>query len=268
MNVATLASWWNSPTIEIVRAVVFSIFDVAVVAFLVYRSLVLIRGTRAQQILIGLGTLLVAFVCAKFFGLRTLSWIMDNFMSSFLLIVIVVFQHDIRRVLSRVGKRSFFGEIEYGRGAFLVEETSRACMNMQMSKLGALIVIEREAELTELAETGLRVDGRITAELLEQIFTPEGPLHDGAVIVQQGRVTSARVVLPLSQSAHLDPQLGTRHRAAVGVTEEYDCVAIVVSEETGKVSLAQGGVLTRDIDGPTLRQVLFGYFGATRKTAV
>ena len=257
----TLVLWWQSPTVEIIRGALVGLIDIIIVAYVIYRVLLLIRGTRAQQILVGLGLVLMAFLGAKIFALRTLSWILDTFISSFLLVVIVVFQHDIRRVLSRVGKRSLFGEIAYGRGAFMVEEITRACISLAEQRIGALILIERGGDLVELAETGVRLDARLTAGLLEQIFTTSGPLHDGAVLVQQGRIAAARVVLPLSQNPHLDDQLGTRHRAAIGATEEYDAVAVVVSEERGHVSLAEGGILTRDLDSATLRQVLHHYFG-------
>ncbi|HSI04384.1 MAG TPA: diadenylate cyclase, partial [Myxococcota bacterium] len=155
--------------------------DVAVVAYLIYRVLLLIRGTRAQQILVGLGLVAVAFFVSKLFGLKTVSWILDNFISSFLLIVIVVFQHDIRRGLSRVGRRPF-SNIAYGQGAFIVDELTRAAEAMAKDRIGAILLVERDADLSELAETGIRVDGRISTALLMQIFTPPGPLHDGALI--------------------------------------------------------------------------------------
>jgi uncharacterized protein (TIGR00159 family) len=241
--------------------VVISIADVVVVAYLIYRVLLLIRGTRAQQILVGLGLIAVAFFFSKLFGLKTLSWILDNFISSFLLIVIVVFQHDIRRGLSRVGRRPGWGGIGYGQGAYLVDELTRAAESMAKDRIGAIILVEREADLSELAETGIRVDARISTGLLVQVFTPPGPLHDGALIIQQGRIAAAAVFLPMTQNPRLDPALGSRHRAAVGVTEEVDAVAIVVSEERGQISISEGGTLTRDLDGAMLRKVLQRYFG-------
>lgn len=245
--------------------VVASIADVLVVAYLIYRVLLLIRGTRAQQILVGLGLIAGGFFASKIFGLRTLSWILDNFIGSFLLIVIVVFQHDIRRGLSRVGRRPFFGNVGYGQGVYLVDELTRAAEAMAQDKIGAIILVEREADLSELAETGIRVDGRISTGLLMQIFTPPGPLHDGAVVLQQGRISAAAVFLPLTQNPRLDPSLGTRHRAAVGATEEVDAIAIVVSEEKGQISIAEGGSLTRDLDAAMLRKVLLRYFGSRQQ---
>ncbi|OGQ89528.1 MAG: TIGR00159 family protein [Deltaproteobacteria bacterium RIFOXYA12_FULL_58_15] len=241
--------------------VVIAIADVGVVAYIVYRVLLLIRGTRAQQILVGLALIVVAFFASRLLGLKTLSWILDNFLSSFLLIVIVVFQHDIRRGLSRVGRRPFYAGIGYGQGAYLVDELTRAAEAMAKDRIGAIILVEREADLSELAETGIRVDGRISTGLLTQVFTPPGPLHDGALIIQQGRITAAAVFLPMTQNPRLDPSIGSRHRAAVGATEEVDAVAIVVSEERGQISIAERGVLTRDLDPAMLRKVLQRYFG-------
>lgn len=237
--------------------------DVLLVAYLIYRVLLLIKGTRAQQALVGLGLVGFAFFGAELFGLKTLAWILDNFMGSVLLIIIVVFQHDIRRGLSRVGRRPLFGPMGYGQGAYLVEELSRAAEAMASDRLGAIILVEREADLSELVESGIRLDARISTQLLMQIFTPPGPLHDGAVLVQGGRISGAAVFLPLTQNPTLDPSLGTRHRAAVGATEELDALAVVVSEERGQISIAQGGVLTRDLDVGMLRKVLHRYLAPT-----
>jgi diadenylate cyclase len=235
--------------------------DIVVVAYIIYRVMLLIRGTRAQQVLVGLGLIALSFFGSKLFDLKTLSWILDNFISSFVLIIIVVFQHDIRRGLSRVGKRPMFEALAYGQGAFLVDELTRGAESLAKDRIGAIIIIEREADLTELAETGIRVDARISTGLLVQMFIPPGPLHDGAVIIQQGRLSAGAVFLPLTQNPRLDPSLGTRHRAAVGVTEEVDAIAIVVSEERGMISVAEGGTLARDLDAATLRKVLQRYFG-------
>ena len=236
-------------------------FDIAVVGYLVYRVLLLIRGTRAQQVLVGLVLLAIGSFGSRAFGLRTLSWILDNFLGSFLLIVIVVFQHDIRRGLSRMGRRPFFGDISYGRGAFLVDELSRAAEALAEEGIGALIVIEREADLGELAEAGVRLDARLSSNLLLTIFTPPSPLHDGAVVIAQGRIAAASVFLPLTQNPRVDPLLGTRHRAAIGITEEVDAVAIVVSEERGQMSVVESGRITRDVDAVKLRNLLHGYLG-------
>lgn len=252
LSLLTESTFWH---------VLLSVADVGVVSYLIYRVLILIRGTRAQQVLIGLSVIALAFFGSRLLGLKTLSWILDNFISSFLLIVIVVFQHDLRRGLSRVGRRPFYGAVGYGQGAFLVEEVTRAAESMARERIGAIIIIERDADLGELAETGIRLDARVSNGLLTQIFIPPGPLHDGAAIIQQGRITAGAVFLPLTQNPRLDPSLGTRHRAAVGVTEEVDAIAVVISEERGQISIAEGGTLTRDLDAAMLRKVLQRYFG-------
>ena len=235
--------------------------DILLVAYLVYRVLLLIRGTRAQQVLVGLALIAAGSVAAKTFHLRTLAWLFDNFLSSLVLVTIVVFQHDIRRGLSRVGRRPIFEAIGYGQGAFLVDELTRAAEALAKDRVGAIIMVERDADLSELAETGIRVDARVSTALIVQVFTPPGPLHDGALVVQQGRMAAAAVFLPLTQNPRLDPSLGTRHRAAVGITEEVDAITIVVSEERGQISVAEGGTLTRDLDAVILRKVLQRYLG-------
>jgi uncharacterized protein (TIGR00159 family) len=258
-----MGTWFGNTTFV---TVLVALADILVVTYIVYRVLLLIRGTRAQQVLVGLGLIAISFFFAKLLGFKTLSWILDNFISSFLLIVIVVFQHDIRRGLSRVGRRPFFGAIAYGQGAYLADELTRAVEGMAKDRIGAIILIEREADLSELAETGVRVDGRVSAALLAQIFTPPGPLHDGATIVQHGRVAAAGVFLPLTQNQSLEHTLGTRHRAAVGATEELDAIAVVVSEERGQISLSEAGVLTRDLDPSMLRKLLNRHLAPRTRT--
>jgi len=248
---------------EIIGQVAASLVDILVVSYLIYRTLLLIKGTRAQQALVGLMLIGIVFVVAKVAELKTLIWILDNFIGSFLLLVIVVFQHDIRRGLSRMGKRTAYGP-SFRAGAFLVDELARASAAMAKDRIGAIIIVEREADLGEIAESGIRVNARISTALLAQIFTPPGPLHDGAVIIQQGRVSAAAVFVPLTQNPGIDPSLGTRHRAAVGITEELDAIAIVVSEERGAISVAEGGTLTRNLDEIMLRKVLQNYLGLTR----
>ncbi len=243
-----------------VFAVLVSLVDIGVVAYLVYRVLLLIRGTRAQQMLVGLGLMAASFFLARVFDLKTLSWILENFISSFLLVVIVVFQHDIRRGLSRVGRRPLFRVMGLDQAEDLIEEVTTAAEVMAAGRMGALIIIEREGDLGEWAETGIVVDAKISTPLLKQIFTPPGPLHDGAVLIQQGRISAASVFLPLTQVA-MEQTLGTRHRAAVGITEELDALAVVVSEERGQIAFVEGGNLTHGLDGAMLRQLLIHHLG-------
>lgn len=247
---------------DLLIAVLSALLDIVVVAYLIYRVLLLIRGTRAQQILMGLGVIAFAFFASRVLKLNTLSWILENFIGSFLLIVIILFQNDIRRGLSRMGRRSVLGFSGGQENRSVIQEVVRACDAMAKERLGALILIERGADLTELAARGFQLDARVSTPLLMQVFTPPGPTHDGAVIIQQGRVSAAAVFLQLTHNPKVDNRIGTRHRAAMGATEEFDAVAVVVSEERGQISFVEGGKLTRDLDPPMLRKVLEQFVGS------
>lgn len=229
--------------------------DIALVAFGVYWLLLLIRGTRAVQILVGLMILAGASLASQAFGLGTVQWILTNFLSSAVLIIIVLFQQDIRRALARVG-RGVFPSISRTEASQILEEVVRAAQALAQRRVGALFVLERETRLNDLIEAGTPIDAAVTKDLLLSIFLPLSPLHDGAVLVQDGRVAAAGCVLPLTLREDLPEGLGTRHRAAVGITEESDAVVVVVSEETSAISVVYGGEMVRDLDGPRLREVL------------
>jgi uncharacterized protein (TIGR00159 family) len=229
--------------------------DVLVVAVGIYWLLLLIRGTRAIQILVGLGTLIALRVAADFLELLTLAWLLDNFLASAVLIIIVLFQADIRRALARVG-RGFFPRLSERQESQIVEEVVRACQTLSARRTGALIVLERRTGLDDQIEAGIPLDANVTKELLTSIFAPTSPLHDGAVVIQNGRVSFAGSILPLTLRTDLPEGVGTRHRAAVGITEETDAVVIVVSEETGAISVVMGGVMHRGLDAPRLRVAL------------
>ena len=229
--------------------------DVLVVAVGIYWLLLLIRGTRAIQILVGLGTLIALRVAADFLELLTLAWLLDNFLASAVLIIIVLFQADIRRALARVG-RGFFPRLSERQESQIVEEVVRACQTLSARRSGALIVLERRTGLDDQIEAGIPLDANVTKELLTSIFLPTSPLHDGAVVIQNGRVSFAGSILPLTLRTDLPEGVGTRHRAAVGITEETDAVVIVVSEETGATSVVMGGQMIRGLDAPRLRVAL------------
>jgi diadenylate cyclase len=235
--------------------------DILLVAFGIYWLLLLIRGTRAVQILVGLVMLAGAYLASQTFQLATISFILDNFLSYAVLIIVVLFQADIRRALARVG-RGFFPASAAREEAQLVEELVRAAQTLAQKRVGALFVLERETGLEDLIETGVGVDAHVSKEILVAIFLPYSPLHDGAVVVQDGRVAFAGCILPLTLRQDLPEGVGTRHRAAVGITEESDAVVIVVSEETASISVVVGGQMIRDLDAPqlriTLRDVLTG----------
>lgn len=229
--------------------------DIALVALGVYWLLILIRGTRAVQILVGLLLLIGMSLVSRAFELTTVGWILDNFLSSAVLIIIVLFQADIRRALARVG-RGVFPSVAKQEETQLAEEVARAAQALAQKRVGALFVLERDTHLLDLIEAGTPIDAAVKRDLLVSIFLPQSPLHDGAVVIQGGRIAQAGCILPLTLREDLPEGVGTRHRAAVGITEESDAVVIVVSEETQALSIVVGGVMARSLDGARLREVL------------
>ena len=229
--------------------------DILLVTLGVYWLLLLIRGTRAVQILVGLAVLIAASLASEIFQLVTLRLILDNFLSSAVLIIIVLFQHDIRRALARVG-RGFFPSVSAQQETQMVEEVVRAAQALAQKRVGALIVLERETGLDDEIEAGSRLDAEVTKELLISVFLPYSPIHDGAVVIQRGRIAFAGCILPLTLKGDLPEGVGTRHRAAVGITEETDAVVIVVSEERASISVVMRGEMVQDLDAPRLRVVL------------
>jgi uncharacterized protein (TIGR00159 family) len=231
------------------------LIDILVVTAGIYWLLLLIRGTRAVQILVGLIVLIAASAASIVFQLVTLRLILENFAASAAILIVIIFQNDIRRALARVG-RGFFPSVSAQQSSQVLEEIVRAVQKLAQRRIGALIVLERETQLDDQIEAGTAIDAAVTKELLTSIFLPRSPLHDGAVVVQGGRVAHAGCILPLTLSEDLPEGVGTRHRAAVGITEETDAVVIVVSEETGSISVVMRGELVQDLDAPILRVVL------------
>jgi diadenylate cyclase len=231
--------------------------DLGIITFLIYRLLQILRGSRAMQMVIGLAMVMAAFVISRALGLFTLNWILDNFLGSIILVIIVIFQSDIRRALTQVGTAPLFGtERMVQRRDDIIEDVVQASMVLAAKRSGALIVLQREVGLNEYMEIGTRLDARVSRELVESVFQPHSPIHDGALVIQRGRVTAARCVLPLSTNPNLRKTWGTRHRAAIGVTEETDAVAIVVSEQEGTVALVVGGNVTENVDSTRLKSAL------------
>ncbi|MBW2185028.1 MAG: TIGR00159 family protein [Deltaproteobacteria bacterium] len=240
--------------------------DIALVAFIIYRIILLIKGTRAVQMLLGLAVILAVYVASQLTGLYTLQWILDNFLTSIVLVVVVIFQSDIRRALMHVGRNPFFADVSYREETQVIDELVTAAINLASKKIGALVVIERETGLKSFLEVGVEVDAKVTSDLITAIFLPRSPIHDGAVVLQHGRLKKAGCFLPLSQNPDISKNLGTRHRAAIGLTEVVDAVAIVVSEETGKISVVVGGRMTRDLDSTSLRRILTRLLDPGRKS--
>jgi diadenylate cyclase len=236
------------------------LFDIAVVAYAVYRLLLLLRGTRAMQVGLGLALVVLVYIVAQRAGLATAYTLLDRFLASFLLLVVVIFQSDIRRALMRVGTRPFLLRWRKAEETSAVEEVISACTLLAQRRIGALMVFEREASLNDFVAQGTVLDAEVTRELLYTVFLPayENPLHDGAVIIKNARVIKAGTFLPLTANPTLDRTLGTRHRAALGISEETDAVVIIVSEERGQVSLCFNGNIVRGLDAQSLRQALYG----------
>ncbi len=229
--------------------------DILLVTVGIYWLLLLIRGTRAIQILVGLIVLIGLSLVSEVFQLPTVRLILQNFLGSAVLIIIVLFQNDIRRALARVG-RGFFPTVSAQQESQMLEEVVRAAQSLVQKRVGALIVLERESALTDQIEAGRVIDSTVSADLLVALFLPVSPLHDGAVVVRDGRIASAGCILPLAQRDNLPEGIGTRHRAAVGITEETDAVVVVVSEETAGISVVMAGEMVRELDAPRLRVML------------
>jgi diadenylate cyclase len=242
--------------------------DVLIVAFLLYRVLLLVRGTRAMQMAIGLGLVFLAYQLARGIGLITLYTILDSLLTYIVLLVVVVFQNDIRRVLARVGAQPFMRGAFQQREIQAVEEVVKAAQAMSTHHMGALIVFERDASIAEfMQQEGTVLDAAVSKELLLSLFvaSADNPNHDGAVVIREGRIWQAGVFLPLAGNPKLDRALGTRHRAAIGISEETDAVVVVVSEERGNISLCFNGNMARDLDAGSLRQALLGLFQTPKR---
>ncbi|WP_027363973.1 diadenylate cyclase CdaA [Desulfotruncus alcoholivorax] len=251
-----------------------SIIDILIVAFVIYRLMMLIRGTRAVQLIKGMVVLLVATAASSLLNLNTVHWLLKQTMTALVVALPIVFQPELRRALEKLGGGNFFArpltQMAEGDLSALINEVLRAVQKMSATRTGALIVLERGTGLEEFIDTGIRVDGLVTAELLENIFIPKSPLHDGAAIIRGDRLQAAACVLPLSESRELGRELGTRHRAAVGLSEQSDALAVVVSEETGNVSMAVEGTLYRRLNETGLRELLVKFLqpGQSKKRAL
>ena len=234
-------TWWD-------------VVDILIVSVLIYEALKLIRGTRAIQMAAGLLLVLLLFYVSQLFPLQTVSWLIRNVLAYVVIAAIVLFQQDIRRALSHLGSAPFFRYFSQAeRVAETIEEVVTAASMLAKGHIGAIIVIEREIGLRNYVESGIPVDAEVSYDLITSIFQPTGPLHDGALIIQEDRIAAAACFLPLTVTPGFDRDLGTRHRAAIGLTEESDALAIVVSEERGEISLAVRGRILRRLTPEELR---------------
>jgi diadenylate cyclase len=233
--------------------------DVLVVAIVMYNLLLLIRGTRAVQIILGIVFVGVLYYVAEISNLPTLHWLLENLLIVLPFAIIILFQQEIRRALANFGRNPLWGLAKQQKVEAAFSDIVLAATTLSTRRVGALIVLERLQGLRNYVENGILLDAALSFDLLINVFTPDTPLHDGAVIVQDDRIAAAACFLPLSANPELSKELGTRHRAALGITEETDAVAVVVSEETGIISVAFDGVMTRDLDGKSLRNILYKY---------
>ena len=234
---------------------IFDILDILVIAFIIYKAIGFLRETRAGQLVKGLFILFVLYVISDWLELMTLQWILSKVMDSVIIAAAVIFQPELRRILENVGKTKFsrehFFEDKENTVVEAIDKIGKAAGFMAEKKIGALIVFERVTQLGEIVNTGTLIDATASVSMVNNIFFPKSPLHDGAMIVREGRILAAGCILPLTQNENLNSQLGTRHRAAIGMSENSDAVVLVVSEETGTISIAVGGKITRNYNSVT-----------------
>ena len=264
---ATMGAFWEKASIylNLPKITMTDVVEILIITFLFYYMLVWIKNTRAWVLLKGIMVILLFVLVAAVFQMNTIIWIAKNTLSVAITAIVIIFQPEIRKALENLGQKNFltsFFTFDFSKGEIAkftdktINELVKACYEMGKVKTGALIVIEDEIVLSEYERTGIAVDGILTSQLLINIFEKNTPLHDGAVIVRGDRVVSATCYLPLTDSLSISKDLGTRHRAAVGISEVSDSLTIVVSEETGKVSIAMGGELYRNVDAEFLKNKL------------
>ncbi|MDZ7339194.1 MAG: diadenylate cyclase CdaA [candidate division KSB1 bacterium] len=234
----------------------FDVLDILVISYMLYRVYFFIRGTRAAQMTVGLVVILVLSVVAPLFNLGALSWLFQNLKTIWLVAFVVVFQPELRRLLIYLGQTRLARYFVSVAGTRTVEEVIKASIELSKRGYGGLIVMVKETGLRTVVETGVRLQAEVSMPLIVSIFNPRSPLHDGAIVIQNELIEAARCILPLSESQELDQTLGTRHRAAVGLSEESDAVVIVISEETGTISIAYKGILKRGFDEQGMRREL------------
>lgn len=252
-------AFWSQILYAVSNIRFFDLIDIAVIAYIIYQTIRFLRDSRAWQLVKGLVILLAVYLVATWFELVTLKWLLAIVGESLLVVAVIIFQPELRRVLEKVGRSkigNFFSTTPENID-HMVEELAEAATYLSAHKIGALIVLERGTKIGEIVTTGTRLSADISSALLINIFIPNTPLHDGAVVIQDGRISAASCLLPLTQNDSLSRELGTRHRAALGMTEVSDAIVIVVSEETGKISVARDGDMVRNLTADTLRRTLY-----------
>lgn len=236
----------------------FTILDIVIVALLFYWLYILIRGTKAIRILLGIVVLVIVMMISRVLGLITLNWLLRYLVTMLIIAIPIVFQPELRRALEKIGRTGFLGSLHSSEDklGYIVDEIIKAIKEMSRNKIGGLLVLKRKTELGEYVDTGTKIDGKLSSELILNIFFPHSPLHDGAIIIDGDQILSAGSMLPLSEEGKLSFNFGTRHRAALGLSLETDAVIIVVSEEKGTISLVCEGKITKDLDLQKLQKIL------------
>src|SRR4030066_593468 len=240
------------------------ILDILLVAIILYSVLLIIKGTRALKILIGLMILLIAFLLSGYIGLYTMDWLIQSLWAQIVLALVILFQPEIRRALAQMGEARFLPSLTSAEELRSLEEIVRAAVALANRKIGALFVIERETNLEDFIEVGTPLDAKVSHELLLSIFHPTSPIHDGAVVIRGNRIIAAGCFLPLSLSAAISKTYGTRHRAGIGLSEETDAIVIIISEETGSIATVMGGKLEENMDMGSLRNFLTEIFASPK----
>ena len=244
---------FNRPTIA-------DVLDIFIVAYLIYKLLMLTKETRASAVLKGLVMLIAASWISDLLGLTALSWVLQNVVANGAVVLVILFQPELRKALEQIGRGAIRERATGSESAQIVSEITHCMLNLSRRRVGALIVIEQRIGLKDVVETGTTLNSEISSALLENIFEPNTPLHDGAVVIRGERVMSAASILTLTEASGISHDLGTRHRAAIGVSETTDAIVLIVSEETGIISMAKGGKLTRHLDAKSLRTILEGIY--------
>ena len=250
-----IVTLWNQIVYAVSNIRVFDVIDILVIAYLIYKAIQFLRETRAGQLAKGIGVLIAVYLIAQWFELAVLRWVLAVVFNSAIIALAVIFQPELRRMLERIGQINVGSnqllDSEEERTKSAIDSICKAAGNMKESKTGALIVFERKTQLGEIINTGTVIDAKPSVSMVCNVFYPKSPLHDGAVVVRDGRLYAAGCILPLTQNNNLSTHLGTRHRAAIGMTENSDAVVLVVSEETGNISIACNGKMTRNYTAAT-----------------
>ncbi len=258
-----VSSMWSQVFYAVCHITVFDLIDILVIAYLVYKAIGFLRETRAGQLVKGIAILIIVALLARLLKLVSLQWLLSTVFESALIAVAIIFQPELRRALEKVG-RSNFGSFVKGQtpveerenATKCIEAVCQAAAGMSKQKVGALIVFERNTLLGDIVNTGTLIDASASPQMIANVFYPKSPLHDGAMIVRDGRILAAGCILPLTQNGNISLRLGTRHRAAIGMSENSDAVVVVISEETGIISVATNGNIVRNYTTDTLREKL------------